>query len=92
MSDKNPFKRTLWTDRSVEETVEMYTDWADSYEADVSGRGYCTPFRMAEALKSFKDEVSGPILDLVAALAIPALLWFQLAFMNSMEPISHRKC
>lgn len=63
MSDKNPFKRTLWTDRSVEETVEMYTDWADSYEADVSGRGYCTPFRMAEALKSFRDDFSSPILD-----------------------------
>jgi len=63
MTDNNPFKRTLWTDRSVNETIEMYTEWADSYEDDVSGRGYCTPFRMAEALAAYRDGLSGPILD-----------------------------
>ena len=63
MTDNNPFKQTLWIDRSVEDTIEMYKDWADSYEDDVSGRGYRTPFRMAEALANFKSEFSGPILD-----------------------------
>jgi predicted TPR repeat methyltransferase len=44
-------KPELWTPRPVSETVQVYTDWADQYDADVRERGYVTPMRIAEALE-----------------------------------------
>ncbi len=49
MSEK-VLKPQLWTPRPVAETLQVYTDWADSYDADVKERGYVTPMRIAEAL------------------------------------------
>ncbi len=63
MTDKQPMRPKLWTERPVTETIELYTEWADSYDNDVTSRGYHTPCRMAEALLQFKDQISGPILD-----------------------------
>jgi hypothetical protein len=42
MTDKT-FDPKLWTDRSPEETRALYTDWAATYDADVTGAGYATP-------------------------------------------------
>lgn len=44
--------KPLWVHRSVEETRELYRDWAADYDADVLGAGYLTPKRIAEALKA----------------------------------------
>lgn len=63
MSDKTPMKPQLWTDRSVEETLEVYRDWAETYDADVTGRGYHTPARIAAALAAHLAPGRGPILD-----------------------------
>lgn len=46
-------KPQLWTPRPVAETVQVYTDWADQYDADVKARGYVTPQRLAEAVSRF---------------------------------------
>lgn len=43
----------LWTPRPVKETIELYTDWAKNYDADVKDRGYVTPARVADALSKF---------------------------------------
>jgi len=59
---KDPLKPTLWTPRPVEETLKVYADWADTYDADVSARGYHTPERIAAALATLL-EGEGPILD-----------------------------
>lgn len=40
----------LWKPRSVDETLDVYKDWADTYDDDVTGKGYVTPFRIADAL------------------------------------------
>lgn len=53
----------LWTERPVSETIELYTDWAESYDHDVTSRGYHTPRRIAEALRLYKDDINGPVLD-----------------------------
>ena len=50
MSDKTPMKPKLWTPRSVDETIDVYRDWAASYDADLSAGGYHTPARIAAAL------------------------------------------
>ncbi len=46
-------QKPLWVPRSVEETMQIYADWADTYEADVTNAGYATPDRIAQALVNF---------------------------------------
>ncbi len=54
MTDKKDVLRpALWTPRPVAETIAVYADWADTYEAEVSARGYRTPERLAAALAQF---------------------------------------
>ena len=54
MTDKKDVLRpSLWTPRPVDETIAVYADWADNYDADVTKRGYRTPDRLAAALKKF---------------------------------------
>lgn len=47
---KDVLRPALWTPRPVEETIAVYADWADSYEEEVTKRGYRTPDRLAAAL------------------------------------------
>jgi predicted TPR repeat methyltransferase len=62
MSDKQVLRPGLWTPRPVEETMAVYADWAETYEAEVTARGYRTPERLARALANFANyEV--PVLD-----------------------------
>ncbi|MEL6168472.1 MAG: methyltransferase domain-containing protein [Pseudomonadota bacterium] len=56
-------KPALWTERPVEETVAVYTDWAATYEAEVSARGYHTPARLAAALAAVLEDDGRPVLD-----------------------------
>ncbi|EBA10860.1 class I SAM-dependent DNA methyltransferase [Roseobacter sp. CCS2] len=49
---KDVLRPSLWTPRPVDETIAVYADWADNYDADVSARGYKTPDRLATALKA----------------------------------------
>jgi len=63
MTDKNSFDPKLWTARSPEETRDLYTNWADRYDADVTGAGYATPARLAKALAGKAPDLSAPILD-----------------------------
>ena len=55
MSDKQVLRPGLWTPRPVEETIAVYADWADTYDEEVSARGYRTPDRLAKALAGFAD-------------------------------------
>lgn len=50
MSEKQPLHPALWTERTVDETVAVYRDWAATYDADVAAHGYRTPARIAAAL------------------------------------------
>lgn len=56
-------KPELWTTRSVDETQELYSGWASSYDADVDTRGYHTPARIAAALKPHLPQDGRPVLD-----------------------------
>ncbi len=62
MSDKH-MKPDLWTERPVDETLDVYADWAESYDADVTERGYVTPARIAEALMPLLADDDRPVLD-----------------------------
>lgn len=62
MSD-DILKKGLWTPRPVNETLQIYADWADQYDADVNGSGYATPMRVAQALADVVDDMALPVLD-----------------------------
>ena len=53
----------LWAPRSVEETLQMYADWAAHYERDVGSAGYETPARLAAALADAMPDQTVPVLD-----------------------------
>lgn len=63
MTDKKTMRPQLWTERPVEETIAVYTDWADDYDKDVTERGYLTPARIADALTAFLPDTTARILD-----------------------------
>ncbi len=50
MTDDNSTPANLWTPRPVEETIDVYRDWAGAYDADLETYGYHTPTRLAAAL------------------------------------------
>ena len=52
---KDVLRPSLWTPRPVAETIAVYADWADTYDAEVEGRGYRTPDRLSQALAAFAD-------------------------------------
>ncbi|MCU4654227.1 class I SAM-dependent methyltransferase [Roseibacterium sp. SDUM158016] len=65
MTDKptDALDARLWKPRSVEETRAIYAEWADKYDADVTGAGYETPARLAAALAAASPDRTAPILD-----------------------------
>ena len=42
---------------------DLYSEWADSYDADLSAHGYVTPQRCARAAARFVHDKSRPVLD-----------------------------
>lgn len=45
-------------------TEELYTEWASSYDAEVTAAGYVTPKRAAEALRDTVEDLTAPLLDM----------------------------
>ena len=48
---------------TTEETRELYDDWADSYDRELTSQGYATPRRIAEALARHVP-LNAPVLDM----------------------------
>ena len=61
--DQDGFDPKLWAPRSTEETLALYADWAQTYEADVGAAGYATPSRIAQALWQHLPDMDAAILD-----------------------------
>jgi len=60
---KQTFNPGLWKPRSVAETLDIYADWATSYDADVTEAGYVTPARVARALAAHLPDRGTQVLD-----------------------------
>ncbi len=54
---------TLWTPRSVDDTKQIYTDWADTYDDDLAAMNYATPDRVAGALVAQSPDLNAAVLD-----------------------------
>ena len=59
----DPDKQALWKPRTVEETQQIYADWANGYDGDMADWGYVTPARVAMALRQSGANVEKPVLD-----------------------------
>jgi len=53
----------VYTARSPDETRDLYDAWSGSYDTDVTGNGYATPKRCAEALARQIGDLTTPVLD-----------------------------
>jgi len=62
-NDRDGFSTKLWAPRSTEETLEIYAEWARTYEADVGAAGYATPSRIAQALWAHLPDMDAEIMD-----------------------------
>lgn len=72
MNGKDALTPGLWTRRSVADTIRVYADWAESYERDVTARGYRTPDRIAAALERLANP-KDPVLDFGCGTGLAAL-------------------
>ena len=74
-------KFPLWVPRPVEETLEIYADWAAHYDADLAEAGYDTPHRIAAALKPYVQPSDG-ILDFGCGTGLSGLALQNAGFTN----------
>lgn len=56
-------KSQLWKPRTVEETRQIYADWAQTYDKDITDWGYATPARIAMALRMSGANTDKAVLD-----------------------------
>jgi predicted TPR repeat methyltransferase len=66
------------TEQNAVET--LYDDWADSYDADVTGNDYRTPGRVAAALAAHLPERDTPILDFACGTGLSGKALAQAGF------------
>lgn len=57
------FLNKVYDARDAASTRELYDAWSKSYDAEVSRNGYITPGRCADALASYVEDLTDPILD-----------------------------
>ena len=74
-------KFPLWVPRPVEETLEIYADWAAHYDADLAEAGYDTPRRIAAALKPYVQP-GDRILDFGCGTGLSGLVLQNAGFTN----------
>ena len=48
----------------AQETIGFYKEWSKTYDEEINLNGYVTPERCAEALASFMNDKTAPVLDL----------------------------
>ena len=57
------FLEEVYSLDSAEDVHQHYQEWSHTYDETVCGNGYAVPRRCAEALASFVDDRSAPVMD-----------------------------
>ena len=60
---KREFLKEVYNTDAQSDIKSFYDEWSESYEEEVTGQGYITPKRCAEALAASVDDYSSPLLD-----------------------------
>lgn len=74
------FEPKLWTPRSVEDTQQVYAEWAATYESDVTAMNYATPGRVASALAGLLADRDVPVLDFGCGTGLSGMALFDQGF------------
>ena len=61
---------------------DLYSEWAESYDADLSAQGYVTPERCAQAAARFVHDKSRPVLDVGCGTGISGKALASAGFSN----------
>lgn len=75
------FLKRVYDLQSQEQTDAYYTAWAATYDDEVTGQGYRTPWRCAEALASFVPN-DAPVLDIGCGTGISGAALAAAGFTN----------
>ena len=59
--------------KTSSDTLNLYENWADSYEQTLATYGYVTPKRCAEALSRHLTDITAPILDIGCGTGLSGL-------------------
>ena len=70
---ENPFFKRVYTSHTHEEIMEVYDDWAASYDETVLSHGYITPERCAAALAVLEEDRDVPLLDIGCGTGISGM-------------------
>ncbi len=70
----------------VDATRDLYTNWAASYDAEISQNGYATPGRCAQALSAVTSDFDAPILDFGCGTGLSGLA-LSLAGFNTIDGV-----
>lgn len=63
MTDKTYLDKAYQLD-DLESTRAFYSDWAETYDAEIRANGYATPDRCATALAGAVTDLTAPVLDI----------------------------
>ena len=77
---ENIFFKRVYNSHTHDEIMDIYNDWAASYDETVLSHGYITPQRCAAALASLEPDRDIPILDIGCGTGISGLALHQAGF------------
>lgn len=64
MQDDKGFLNKVYDIKDQEQAIDIYQDWAKTYDQEIAENGYVTPRRCAEALADLSEDKSAPVLDI----------------------------
>ena len=82
MSGSDGFLDRVYNASGNEELQQLYSDWSDSYDREVTENGYMTPGRCAAALTRYVTDPDLPILDIGCGTGLSGLALRGAGFTN----------
>ncbi|ABF64125.1 Methyltransferase type 11 [Ruegeria sp. TM1040] len=75
---------------TVEETVDHYNRWAESYDTEIAENNYATPGRIADALWSVLPDAEAPLLDFGCGTGLSGIALRRVGYeqIDGMDPSS----
>ena len=80
--ENDHYLKQAYTLKTEADTLNLYENWADSYERTLADHGYVTPKRCAEALSRHLTDITAPILDIGCGTGLSGLALKNAGFLS----------
>jgi len=80
MAGERAFLDRVYDLKDKAETLDIYKDWAETYEDDVVGNGYVTPARTAAAMANAVADKDAPLLDISCGTGLSGVALHEAGF------------